>query len=270
MMTSIEKTNRIRQLLLLLLVICASLAVTMTSATTEPGTTACDDSSQKKTIYLIRHAESLENSRMASFKNVAYSLTRFCLPSSKDVSHAFPLWNMPAHVDSHVSDFGRQQIEHMAAVLEQSDFVRHHKIQLVAHSPLLRARDTCEGMLKCLAPDMKTDLVEHVVELDLLKERTPLEWMPGNYGSLVKRLRALEDWIVAQPQTIIALVGHSQFFKALLELDYKFGNCDVMEVQFDGAAESQKKKWTDLKEIHLCRLESEEGGEAATEKTDSE
>lgn len=232
-------------------------------------------STQTKTVFLIRHAESEENRRLASFKTTMKTLARFRLPNTKDVTAGFGLLNVYENVDSHVSEFGQRQIEHMAAVLEQSDFVRRSKIQLVAHSPLIRARETCQGMLgvaSCQAggPDADNDEdddgrpkaalgeVAEVLELDLLIEKTPAEWLPGNSGSLEKRLRALEDWVAAQSHTVIALVGHSQFFKALLELDYKFGNCDVMEVQFNAPPQEESntptKKWTNLKEVHLCRL----------------
>ena len=218
--------------------------VSSDNATTVPPTA--------KTIYLIRHAESSENERLASFHNMCSTMYRFQMPQKKDFVYSLGLINIPKMVDSHLSEFGRQQITHMAEVLQRSDFVRQRQIQLVAHSPLVRARETCRGMLQCEAPDVKVDTVQRVLELDLLLEKTPIEWIPGNYGSLVRRLREFEDWLVAQPETVMAFVGHSQFFKALLGLDYKFGNCDVMEVQFFG--ESEDKKWTNLKEVHLCRL----------------
>ena len=211
-------------------------------------------SSTTKTIYLIRHAESDENERLASFHNMCSTIYKLQLPQKKDFTGSLGLVNIPKMFDSQLSDVGRDQIAHMARVLERSDFVRRQQIQLVVHSPLIRARETCQGMLQCLAPNLKPDTVQRVLELDLLMEKTPLEWIPGNHGSLIRRLRELEDWVAAQPETIVALVGHSQFFKALLELDYKFGNCDVMEIQFNG--DSPDQKWTNLKEFHLCRLSS--------------
>jgi len=39
-----------------------------------------------------------------------------------------------------------------------------------------------------------------------------------------------------QPEDVIAVVGHSQYFKSMLSLDYKFGNCDVWELQFEYSA----------------------------------
>merc|ERR1739845_41405 len=36
-----------------------------------------------------------------------------------------------------------------------------------------------------------------------------------------------------QPENIIVVVGHSQYFKSMLGLDFKFGNCDIWELKFD-------------------------------------
>jgi phosphohistidine phosphatase SixA len=144
----------------------------------------------------------------------------------------------------------------MARILEETNFLVNSQIELVAHSPLLRAKQTAKGMLGCMAPDIRTHPVVRVEEIDLLTEKTPAEWIPGNYGSFAKRMADLEEWLEKQPEKTVALVGHSQFFKAMLQLDYKFGNCDVMHVQFDarngnGAPAS---KWSDLKKIHACKV----------------
>ena len=118
-------------------------------------------------------------------------------------------------------------------------------MQLVAHSPLLRARQTSEGMLGCVtasspsssfdssSTDTLSPPVKRVEELTCLLEKTPSEWIPGNFGGFAKRMAEFENWVCEQPERSIAIVGHSQFFKAMLELDYKFGNCDVWEVTLD-------------------------------------
>lgn len=232
---------------------------------------------------MIRHAESEENRRLGSLKSAARAVARFSWPSSKDVTAAFEWILVHQQIDSDLSDFGKQQVAHMAGVLQESEFVTSSQIQLVAHSPLIRAKETCRGMLGCVAPVPDTDTeaasssypsIESVLELDLLSEKTPAEWIPGNSATFYNRLTALEDWIAERPETVIALVGHSQFFKALLKLDYKFGNCDVMQVRFqppptspppqadsNSAAAVEKKslkissKWSNLKEVHLCRLQ---------------
>jgi hypothetical protein len=241
-----------------------------------------------KTIFLVRHAESEENRRLGSLKSALKALTRFSLPKSTDIAAAMELIRVDQQIDSNVSTFGQQQIQYMANIIRQSNFISKRHIQLIAHSPLIRAKDTCRGMFGKVAsntvvadadPDIPLESssipsATHtcaatatnttydtlaVCELDTLKEMTPAEWLPGNAGSLHRRFRTLEDWIAQRPEHVIVLVGHSQFFKALLQLDYKFGNCDIMQVQFDTSTDPalQKGKWTNVQQVHLCRIPPE-------------
>lgn len=113
-----------------------------------------------------------------------------------------------------------------------------NNVQLVAHSPLLRARKTSEGMLGCVTGNSTTEQkvsppVQRVEELTCLLEKTPSEWIPGNVGGFAKRIVEFEQWVCDQPEDSIAIVGHSQFFKAMLEMTYKFDNCDVWEITLD-------------------------------------
>ena len=228
------------------------------SVTQNDGANVCPVSATPKTVYMIRHAESEENRRVSSLKSAAKAIfTRFSWPRSQDVSAAFELLRVSDQIDSNVSEFGKEQIAHMAQRLTAANFVAASQIELVAHSPLIRARETCRGMLGCMAnPDAVTvESVKAVHELDFLKEKTPAEWLPTHSAGFYKRLATLEDWIAQQPETVIALVGHSQFFKALLKLDYKFGNCDVVQVEFQPSATGATSKWSNLKDVHICQLQ---------------
>lgn len=209
---------------------------------------------------MIRHAESEENRRLGSIRTAAQAVARFSWPKSNDVSAALEWIRVSQQIDSELSDFGKKQVKYMAEILQESSFVSNSRIQLVAHSPLVRAKETSLGMLGCMAPDVKVDAVETVYELDLLSEKTPAEWIPGNSASFYRRLAALEDWIAQRPETVMALVGHSQFFKALLSLNYKFGNCDVVQVQFQSdnntsATQEKSSSWSKVQEVHTCRLQ---------------
>jgi broad specificity phosphatase PhoE len=188
-----------------------------------------------KTIYLIRHAESEENQRMQSLNTVVNSVFRFTLPSSKDVMESLQLLNVVSQVDTPVSPTGEQQILEMAQILASQDFLK--EVDLVMHSPLQRARDTSKGLLQCLAGNATIEELKHmevsrVIETPLLVERTPTEWLPGQLETtLRKRILQWEAFVLEQPEERIAVVGHSQFFKAMLNLDFKFGNCHVWQVQ---------------------------------------
>jgi broad specificity phosphatase PhoE len=241
-----------------------------------------------KTVYLIRHAESDENRRLASLSRCFKSLGKFSLPSKKDLAASTELLNVSAQVNSNVSGIGEKQIDQMAKKLEEADFLKSTGVKLVAHSPLLRARQTSDGMLGCMAPDKKTELVDRVLEIDMLAEKTPQEWVPGYFDQFKKRIANFENWLTDQPEEKVAIVGHSQYFKAMLGLDFKFGNCDVWQVTFTGSkivsdplvpsatvvsveasvpAEKSGEKqsldkcdwimppqWTDLKQLYKCEV----------------
>jgi hypothetical protein len=126
-----------------------------------------------------------------------------------------------------------------------------------------------------------------VLEVDMLAEKTPQEWVPGYFDQFKKRIANFELWLSDQPEEKVAIVGHSQYFKAMLGLDFKFGNCDVWQVTFDGsnivsdplvpatkesvepsipAEKSEEKEsldqcdwilppqWTDLKPLYKCEV----------------
>lgn len=255
-----------------------------------PDASATLDTPQSiKTVYLIRHAESEENRRIASLSRITGSLYNFSLPSSKDIFSATALLNVPAQVDSDVSPVGEQQIEHVAIKLKDDDFLAKHGISLVAHSPLKRARQTAEGMLGCAAPDTMKFPITQVEETSLLIEKTPAEWLPYNSASLASRIGAFEEWLGEQPHDSIAIVGHSQFFKAMLGLSFKFGNCEVWQLNFDPSRTTSQvilektddtkhgnadeytvpRGWSKLKRLYTCNVNEstcqEEGGGGAEE-----
>ena len=246
-----------------------------TSATSTDATTNGTINTAVKTIFLVRHAESDENRRLHSLKTVFKDLTRFALPKSKDIMASCELIRIDLQVNSNVSEFGKQQIASMAQLLNETNFVTKQNVQLLVHSPLLRAKETCRDMFGCVLSNtadesspllpppspLASHNISEVIELDLLAEMTPMEWIPGNTGSFQSRMRALETWISQRPESTIVCVGHSQYFKALLKLPYKFQNCDVIRVQFDPSDSSSNDqtntsgtRWSNIQDEHLCRI----------------
>jgi len=203
----------------------------------------------KKLVYLIRHAESDENRRIAAFSRSFQSLRKFSLPKSSDILASTELLNIPAQVDSLVSNIGANQISHMGEKLGKENFVELSGINLVVHSPLLRARQTSEGMLGCVAASSsdggkRASTVSKVIQTALLLEKTPAEWTPMYYSRFLKRIADFEAWLGEQPEKTIALVGHSQFFKAMLGLELKFDNCEIWKVDFDATQGNCSKETT--------------------------
>jgi len=238
------------------------------------GTTA-------KTVFLIRHAESDENRRIAALSRSWQKLKGFSLPKASDLSTSTELLNVSAQVDSNVSDIGARQIAHMGEKLRKDNFVESTGIELVIHSPLLRARQTSEGMLGCMTESgdgiegKRVSSVSRVLETDLLLEKKPAEWTPLYHNQFLQRISDFETWLGKQPEQIIAIVGHSQYFKAMLGLDEKFGNCEVWKINFgaqpslentsasgDGetpsgeALRSAASSWWGLQKVYGCEIES--------------
>ena len=130
--------------------------------------------------------------------------------------------------------------------MRADNFVEQKQIQLVAHSPLIRARQTSEGMLGCVTqkPEVQgsdpswpgkyehPSIVKRIVELPSLMERTIFEWVPIQHDAFMNRIQEFETWLDEQTEERIAIVGHSQYFKSMLGLSYKFGNCDVWELKY--------------------------------------
>lgn len=205
-----------------------------------------------KTIYLIRHAESNENRRQESLSRSLKRVANMKLPLRDDVAASVELLDVGGQLDSFVSIKGQKQIDQLASKLQMDDFVRKKGIKLVAHSPLIRARQTSEGMLgcvtarsasnvECLWEGKKAATVDRVVELPCLVERSPIEWLPVHHDKFLERIETFEAWLCEQPEERIAIVGHSNHFKYMLNLPYKFGNCDVWEVKFNPTSALQSE-----------------------------
>ena len=263
----------------------------------------------RKTIYLIRHAESDENRRQQSLYKSVAKVRKLILPTKAGLAASLELVDVNAQIDSDVSEVGKRQIDQVGSQLRAADFVVKEGIQLVVHSPLRRARQTSAGMLGCVAPkdDVRTIMrssplpkarqvsagvlecvaptidsasrdggmrrngsigaglgsllnptppdptaggmaapsVSRIVELPELAERTPLEWLPVNHDAFTNRIASFEKWLAEQPETTIAVVGHSHYFQCMLGLNYKFRNCDVWRVTYD----SSVGLWTSPEEI---------------------
>ena len=299
-----------------------------------------------KTVYLIRHAESLENQRISSMLTCFGDLGRFSLPKKSDVAATCGLLNVHANADAPISPMGLQQCEIMQEKLVKADFLRTEKVELVVHSPLERARQTCQELLGCSSKGAETDSssaenkasplsvvaskaeddtdadtetitfsteaetekaapkdtkeisdsgapiatvktsnsensvppitsalpepVQRVVNLDFLSEKTHKEWLPGQSGIFENRVAAFQKWLAEQPESVVCVVGHSQFFKQLLGLPFKFDNVDVYQATFDAQKETPNEtiimehngtadevvlmpQWFDLKLRFSCR-----------------
>jgi len=203
-----------------------------------------------KTIYFIRHAESEENRRLLRWVRTFRTLATGAIPNPSDIRLAFEMCRITENVDSPLSAQGRDQIKDMRKLLDKEDFYKKSGIELVAHSPLTRAKETAQGMLPAHAK---------MEQLDCLREKKLKEWFVKE--PFLDRIRQVEEWIDQQEATTICLVGHSQHFKKMLQLKRKFGNCNVMRTTYDGT-------WsTDIELAHKCERQQEPMWENAAPET---
>lgn len=249
------------------------------------------DSSVKQ-IFLIRHAHSIENQRIASMFNCLGDLKRFSLPTKKDVGESLELLNITGNHDAPLSDKGLNQCQAMKDMLRENTFVSTNKLALVIHSPLQRAKQTCQELIGCSSdeviditssdqsvttPEPSEDSkplpepIRRVLNLSILEEKSHSEWVFAQ-SSYEQRVAQFQKWLGEQPESIICVVGHSQYFKTMLGLPFKFDNVDVYSVlldpqkttpnepfmmEHDGTSSMvrMKPEWHNIKLLHTCNKE---------------
>jgi hypothetical protein len=123
---------------------------TTTTTTTTTAITSTVTTLTTKTIFLVQHAELDENQRLHSLKTAFKDLMQFALLKSKDVLALCELIHIDQQIDSNVLQFGKQQIAYMANTLRELDFVAWQNVQLLVHSQLLCAKETCGDLFGCV------------------------------------------------------------------------------------------------------------------------
>lgn len=121
----------------------------------------------------------------------------------------------------------------MGDMLSNENFLEKQQVQLIVHSPLVRARETCQSMLLSnIAKADDGEQKQRVEELECLREATPYEQVVTLQHSLRARILEFQQWLALQKEERIAVVGHSQYFRLMLGMGEKFQNCDVWAAKF--------------------------------------
>jgi hypothetical protein len=116
-----------------------------------------------KTVYLIRHAQSMENEMIGNFKSSVKGLGSFIPPSFSSVWSTLGLINVPGLIDCNISDAGRHEIKTVGTALagcHKKGFLAREGVQLVVHSPLRRARMTSFGLTACCTRNLPSTAAE--------------------------------------------------------------------------------------------------------------
>lgn len=178
-----------------------------------------------KTVFLVRHAESMENEKLGSLKEFFKGDFAWA-----KLSHGVSILQEPNLVDTTLSTKGKEQVETLRQMMAEREFLKEEKVELVIHSPLIRAKETCDGVLASDTSRKYKTVVEEVI-----REKYIREWVPGLASGLDDRIQAWEQKLAGfakETDGAILVVGHSQFWKRMLKMDYKFDNCDVWKVEF--------------------------------------
>ena len=190
----------------------------------------------------MRHAQSLENIKITALVDGVTRLQNFRLPTIEQVMKSISLLHID--MDSPVSALGKNQIIDAATFVLGCDFLTRFKVDLVAYSPLIRAKDTCLTVF-----DSHSD---STIVLEHLKEATPYEQLIRS-TTVTQRIARFERWLSLRDEDTILVVGHSQFFKRLLKTDNLMRNCDIWRSQV--IITSDSSGLTDQTTFHWSELE---------------
>jgi broad specificity phosphatase PhoE len=128
-------------------------------------------------------------------------------------------------MDSDLSPEGELMVNRLAEVLSQQDFLARNGVQLIVHSPLLRARKTCAGLFSSHNPNAVP-----VMQHEALYEKDVSETV--GLGDMTARVAQVTAWLLQREEQCVCVVGHSAFFRAMLApAAVRLDNCDVFQVQ---------------------------------------
>ena len=202
-----------------------------------------------KTIVLIRHAMSNENTQVAGVLHGVANVQHFRLPPLSCCTSLCSLLVSLSHGDSALSPRGLAQIRDLQQILESAAFFQKLKPDAIVVSPLTRARETAAGILpKDAATAQGLPAVQVLPDLE---EASALEHV--FMGSLQQRIGRFKEWLARSDAQTIVVVGHCQFFKQLVNTKFLMRNCDVWKCTLSpdmSWSEPQLLYRTQLSEAH--------------------
>lgn len=173
-----------------------------------------------KTVILCRHAESKENVKIRAYKDGMAKLKTGSLPSKNEVSKSLSL--LKYNTDQAVSPLGNEQIKIMSETVMSENFLETFQPEVVVHSPLTRAKETCRGIFGQRDNDM---------ELACLTEMSPMEIFLFK-NSVNVRIKEFEAWLDSRSEERIIAVGHSRYFQVMLNAEEVMDNCSIIQCSF--------------------------------------
>lgn len=224
----------------------------MATIESEKKTESTKTKKKQKNLVLIRHAQSTENVKVIRFFEGLARIRNFQLPTCDQLRGALSLLSLT--IDSAVSQQGKRQILDMHMILRDDKFWSRQSFDLIVCSPLIRARETCKGVLP--TDSRETDFMI----LDDLEEATPYEHVFG--ATLLTRIERFKVWLDSREEENILVVGHSQYFKKMLGSTTLMRNCDVWQCNFTSDVKflnsssnpTSTYEWSDINLLHRTEL----------------
>jgi broad specificity phosphatase PhoE len=177
-----------------------------------------------KTIYLIRHAQSTnQQDKLIAKSTWEKIITLSGLPTLDEISTTVQL--LKFDMDSSLTQKGQLQIIHQRDLLIKQDFLQSHHIELILHSPLIRAKETCLGLFSLHHGNIP------IQECSLLYEKSIIEhFIPMN---LDQRIEKIKHYLMFDSkENNIVIVAHSGLFRAFLNHDkHHPDNCEIIQCQ---------------------------------------
>jgi len=196
-----------------------------------------DRPAQDKHIILIRHAESTNNVAKSTLKRMLHFERR---PRGDEWWQLASLLSFP--MDTPLSAAGEAMLREQRAALDAQDFLSTHRIELVLHSPLQRARETAVGLFGGGSVPLVED--PGIYEKDLAEH--------AGLRSLEQRTRSFSASLLARPEKRVVVVGHSAHFRALFAEGDGFDKSSLLHgllnvSVWSATLSAAEANWSDLK-----------------------
>lgn len=173
-----------------------------------------------KTVFLIRHAESVNNVDKREAKAIWKNLFR-ALPSSSQIRSTASLLCVPMNTD--LSADGLRMVEFQRENLNESHFLEQNNVDIIVHSHLIRAQKTCNGLFATNKGGLETSIP--VEQSSTIFEKNILEHL--HCSNFEVRVEAFKEWLTTCNASNVVVVGHSAFFRKLLGTGQPMANCEV-------------------------------------------
>lgn len=190
---------------------------------------------EEKIIFLIRHAESKSNSSSTDLKGAMGRVKSFKLPSSEQLKNGIGLLKLK--MNSELSPKGLQQVADVVQQLNLDTFLEKSGIERIFSSTMIRAMDTCDGLLG----DAAERLSINVHRFHMICEQSHAEKL--NLPVFEQRVEDVRRWLSMRKERRLCLVAHGTFLRYLVNPDVHFNNCTAYRIRMKIWRTNGKTHW---------------------------